>query len=209
MPSVKSAQEIGADLINQAEEGEKRQVEAELKDLTDRWNSITQAADDRRNALETSLHLAKQFHDHMEPLLDWLDNTEKKLASLDTVGIDAETIKKQVTEQDQIASDVREHRDDLDHVLLSGQDLLKQSSGDDQTKVKDTMEGLKDRYEDLANRCDKRQQNLEEALPLAENVHATHEQLLDWLQHVEPELRGKEPVGPEAEDQVAVSRSFL
>ena len=45
---------------------------------------------------------------------------------------------------------------------------------------------------------------METALPLATSVQDAHEKLLDWMQVIEPELRGKEPTGAEAEQQIQV-----
>ncbi len=47
---------------------------------------------------------------------------------------------------------------------------------------------------------------MQQALPLAEKFEDTHAQLLDVLQRMEPELRGAEAAGPEAETQVKVSQ---
>ena len=73
--------------------------------------------------------------------------------------------------------------------------------------ISSQVELLKTRYADLKAKADGRAQALEEALPLAEKVKDTHEKFHELLQHIEPELRSKEPVGPEAEEQVQVGLS--
>ena len=45
---------------------------------------------------------------------------------------------------------------------------------------------------------------MEEALPLAKNFNEAHAKFLDWVLKIEPQLRAKEPTGPEAEEQVQV-----
>ncbi len=101
--------------------------------------------------------------------------------------------------------EIADHKGELDDVVLSGIELLKHSSGDDTGMVQDRIDFFKNRYQNLADRSADRLNKMEEALPLAIKFHDTHEKLVNWLQMVEPELRGKEPIGPEAEAHVLVS----
>lgn len=81
--------------------------------------------------------------------------------------------------------------------------------GDDVQNVYDKLENVKHRYGNLCTKCDDRQSRMDQAVPLAENFKVAHEKLIDFLQRVEPELRGPEPMGPEAEEQVQVLNRFL
>ena len=77
-------------------------------------------------------------------------------------------------------------------------------SGDDVTKLSDKLDTFKERYSGLNDKAEARLAQMETALPLATSVQDAHEKLLDWLQVIEPELRGKEPTGAEAEQQIQV-----
>ena len=44
----------------------------------ERWNSIQRAADSRHEALERTMGAAKQFHEQLEPFLEWLEAAEKE-----------------------------------------------------------------------------------------------------------------------------------
>ncbi len=93
---------------------------------------------------------------------------------------------------------------DLDDIIINGQELLKHCSGDDSFTVQEKIDAAKTRYRSLDERLSTSLQHLDEALPLARNFHDTHEKLLSWLQHIEPELRAPEPTGPLAEKVVEV-----
>lgn len=75
--------------------------------------------------------------------------------------------------------------------------------------VQDKVDGVKDRYTTLDSKCGDRLNQMEEALPLAQKFFDTHEKLLEWLQHIEPDLRAKEATGPEAERQLQVKQTFI
>ena len=95
----------------------------------------------------------------------------------------------------------------LDDVILAGAELKKHSSDADNAMTLDQeLSATKQRYEALVTSSSDRLARLEEALPLADTFHDMHEQVLTWLQRVEPELQsGKEPTGADAEKQLDVS----
>jgi len=95
----------------------------------------------------------------------------------------------------------------LDDVVLAGAELKKHSSDTDNAQRLDNeLSATKQRYQALVTGSDGRLARLEEALPLADKFHEMHEQVLSWLQRVEPELQtGKEPTGADAEKQLDVS----
>ena len=130
-PQVESVQSMASELTQQGEESERQQVQDQVDDLTARWDQLTKAAAQRQDALEKSLLAAKDFHDKMEPFTEWLDATEKKLSGLDTVSSDVDQIEAQIRQQRDLAAEIREHKPELDDIVVVGQELMKYSTGDD------------------------------------------------------------------------------
>ena len=50
-----------------------------------RWNRLQQSADDRNQALESTMAAAKQFHQQMEPFLEWLEGAEKEAQAQEVI----------------------------------------------------------------------------------------------------------------------------
>ena len=203
--NVESVKRIGDDLIKKADEAERAQVKRDVDDLMSRWNKLTGAADERKRALEGNLTVSKDFHEKLEPFSEWLENTEKKMSSLDNISSDPPTLRNQIQDQHEINSDIQGHRSDAEDVVNSGKELLKHSIGDDVDAVREKIDAAKDRYQVISDKSSERLGQMEGALPVAEEVQETRQKLLDWIQRVEPELRGKEQVGPQAEAQVMVN----
>jgi len=93
---------------------------------------------------------------------------------------------------------------DIDDLIVKGQELMKYCSEEDVQTIQDKVDKLKDRYTDMNISSSEQVSKLEEALPLAEKFSKAQKQLQHWLQKVEPELRGPEPTGTEAEKCVEV-----
>ena len=98
--SVDSIKTIAEQLIDQSEEPERSQIEQQLSEVESRWDKLSKAAADRKKALEDTVGVAKEYHDVLEPFLEWLDKTEKKMAAVDAIGSDAEKIEKQMEEHE-------------------------------------------------------------------------------------------------------------
>jgi hypothetical protein len=94
---------------------------------------------------------------------------------------------------------------DIDDIIVKGHELMKHCTGDDILATQDKVDRLKDRYTNLNTRCSDQVSHMEDALPIAEKFKDVQEKYHRWLQHVEPELRGPEPTGTEAEKFVEVS----
>ena len=105
--------------------------------------------------------------------------------------------------------DISQHKPGLDDVVVLGNELIKHSTGDDVLMVQDQVDSSKTRYNNFTTRCGDTLAQLEQALPVAQNFYDSHGKLLDWLHHIEPELRSKELTGPEAEKQVQVSCHYM
>ena len=204
--SVTNMQEIGKDITDSGAQARPDvHVQEQVTDLVSRWNKIQQSADDRNQALESTMVVAKEFHDQLEPFLEWLESAEKEAQAQEIISTEPDRIAIQINHQQRLNEDIHGHQPDLKCLLDTGKDLLKLSSGEDHENLSARLHNVADRYNDLAERSGEHLGKMEHALPMAEKFHDTHDRLLDILCKVEPELRGAEPIGPEAEAQVNVS----
>ena len=148
---------------------------------------------------------SKAFHERLEPFNEWLDTTERRVNNQDGIASTAADIQRQMDEQNALTSELAHHKADLDDVIIAGHELIKLCDADDAQAMDEQLEGFKQRYGALSTRSEQRLAQMESALPLAGNVQEAHEKLLEWLQHIEPQLRtGKELTGPEGEQQLLV-----
>lgn len=99
---------------------------------------------------------------------------------------------------------MNDRKTQLDEVVLSGAELRRRFGTEDAKKLDKDLDDLKTRFGDLATKCADGLRKMEEAAPIAKHFYATHEQLLPWLQKIEPELHGKELPGQESEAQLKV-----
>ena len=97
--NVASVKAIGSKLTGRVDSTDKQQLQDALADLDLRWEKLTNAAMERWWSLEEMLDTAKVFHEQVEPFVQWLESTEKKVSALDNIGSDVAKIEQQIDAQ--------------------------------------------------------------------------------------------------------------
>ena len=150
------------------------------------------------------MQTAKAFQEQVEAFTAWLDATERRAQSKNDVAATPADIERQMDEQARLQVEVRQHKPELDDVIVLGGELSKRCDGDEASKLNERLDELKKRYADVTSAADARFALLEGALPLASNVAESHRKLCDDLQRVEAELNAPEKSGAEAEEHADV-----
>lgn len=79
--------------------------------------------------------------------------------------------------------------------------------GNDVKVVQKKIDSVQARFTELRDKVIDSTEQMEEALPLAQNFNDAHAEFLDWVFKTESQLRTKEATGQEAEEQVQVGES--
>ena len=91
---------MGEQLSRVSEPQDRLRIQQQLSDLERRWRALVDAVRDRRVKLEQTEKTAKDFHEQIAPLTDWLDVTEKTLASQEPASTDKAQIERQIQQQE-------------------------------------------------------------------------------------------------------------
>jgi len=90
---VESACETARDILAQTDDArEKRLVSADVDKLMAHWNSINSTAASQLAAVEAALVASGDYHSKADPLSEWLNSAEKRMAALELVTADSPAI---------------------------------------------------------------------------------------------------------------------
>lgn len=84
--------------MDKANDEEAGRLRKDLHDLNQRFEMLRAGAAQRVSTMNEALRLAKQFRDHYEPALAWLDGAEKRVSGLESVGIEPAQIQEDIDE---------------------------------------------------------------------------------------------------------------
>ncbi|KAM9195191.1 dystonin-like isoform 4-T4 [Mergus octosetaceus] len=199
-PTVEVIKREGEKIAESAEPADKVKILKQLSFLDSRWDALLSKAETRNRQLEGISVVAQQFHEALEPLVEWLTATEKRLANAEPIGTQASKLQQQIAQHKDLQEEILLRKQNVDLAIQNGLELLKQTTGDEVVIIQDKLEGIKARYKDITKLSSDVSKTLEQALQLAGQLHSTHEELCKWLDKVEVELLSYETQIPKGEE---------
>ncbi|XP_032909910.1 dystonin isoform X13 [Catharus ustulatus] len=199
-PTVEAIKREGEKIAESAEPADRVKILKQLSFLDSRWDALLSKAETRNRQLEGISVVAQQFHEALEPLVEWLTTTEKRLANAEPIGTQASKLQQQISQHKDLQEEILLRKQNVDLAIQNGLELLKQTTGDEVVIVQDKLEGIKARYKEITKLSSDVSKTLEQALQLAGQLHSTHEELCKWLDEVEMELLSYETQIPKGEE---------
>ncbi|XP_072912638.1 dystonin isoform X6 [Hemitrygon akajei] len=187
-PTVEMIKREGEKIAESADTMDHERTLNQLQGLGRRWTSLLTKAESRQRQLEAILVVAQQFHDTMEPLIEWLSAAEKKVANSEPIGTQTARLQEQMTQHKNLHEDILLRKQHVDQVIQNGLALLKQTTGDEVIIIQERLDSIKARYAEVTNTSGKVLKTLEQALQLATKFQSAHDVLSTWLDKVEAEL---------------------
>uniref|UniRef100_UPI00398F0CEB microtubule-actin cross-linking factor 1 isoform X2 n=1 Tax=Pristiophorus japonicus TaxID=55135 RepID=UPI00398F0CEB len=178
----------GERIAESAETAEKEKIQKQLQILGERWDGLLSKAAARQRQLEDILVIAKQFHETVEPLNEWLTSREKKLANSEPVGTQTAKIQQQITRHKALEDDITNQSQNMQQAVSVGQFLMTLSAKPDQEMVEDKLESIQTQYREIRDRCSRKAALLQQALANAKIFGEEEVEVLNWLADVQDKL---------------------
>ena len=109
-PVYEKVMEIGRALLESSpDETDGESLTEDLNDLTSKWQDVMDKANTRGESLENALPLTKSYSTAQDDFGNWLSETERKLASIDDMPLDVDSVEKVQQRLAEVAEDVQAH----------------------------------------------------------------------------------------------------
>ncbi|XP_018416047.1 PREDICTED: dystonin isoform X2 [Nanorana parkeri] len=180
---------IGKSLKALSSREEKEMVQEKLDISQTRYMEIQERSSRRSDLLQQAHCNAQIFGDDEVELMNWLTEVLDKLSKLSVQDYTTDVLTRQHTELLLLQEDIVLRKQNVDQAIQNGLELLKQTTGDEVVIIQEKLDGIKSRYSEIANLSSNVSKVLEQALTLATQFHSTHEELSQWLDKVEIELK--------------------
>ncbi|CAG5121103.1 unnamed protein product, partial [Candidula unifasciata] len=185
---------------SQLGEAERHQVIHELESLSQRWTAVTDSVAQRTKLLEKLSDVARQYQDVQEPVLAWLEQADKKFASLEPKSPDPGAIGQIIVELKHLQEEISTHESSVKELSVLGSQLQEFCRGETGTAVQAKIGDIHKQFGDLKIRVEDSLEQMEEALPLAQHFQEAHGKFMQWVASVEQEL--KEAHGTDTEQDI-------
>ncbi|KAM3930381.1 dystonin isoform 2-T2 [Leptodactylus fuscus] len=187
-PTIDVIKREGEKIAGSADHADKDKMLKQLSALERRWDELLKKAEIRNRQLDGILVVAKQFHDTLEPLSDWLSNTEKKLANSEPIGTQTPKLLEQIAQNKALQEDITAHNTILHQSLSIGQSLKALSSREEKEMVQEKLDLCQSRFMEIQEKCSRRVELLHQAHCNAQIFGDDEVELMNWLTEVHDKL---------------------
>ncbi|NXC39056.1 DYST protein, partial [Penelope pileata] len=187
-PTVEAIKREGEKIAESAEPADKVKILKQLSFLDSRWDALLSKAETRNRQLEGISVVAQQFHEALEPLLEWLTATEKRLANAEPIGTQASKLQQQIFQHKALEDDVLAHSKSLRQAISTGQSLKTMCSREDKDMVQEKLDSSQARYMEIQEKSNSRSELLQQAYCNAQIFGEDEVELMNWLNEVHDKL---------------------
>ncbi|XP_048352648.1 dystonin isoform X2 [Sphaerodactylus townsendi] len=187
-PTVELIKREGEKIAESAEPGDKRKILKQLSLLNSRWDVLLNKAEARNCQLEKISAVAQQFHETLEPIVEWLTTTEKKLSNSEPIGTQASKLQQQISQHKASEEDIIIRNKNLQQAISIGEALKTLSSREDKDMVQEKLDSSKTRYIEIQEKSSRRGELLQQAYCNAQIFGEDEVELMNWLNEVHQRL---------------------
>ncbi|XP_059698684.1 dystonin isoform X14 [Haemorhous mexicanus] len=187
-PTVEAIKREGEKIAESAEPADRVKILKQLSFLDSRWDTLLSKAETRNRQLEGISVVAQQFHEALEPLVEWLTATEKRLANAEPIGTQASKLQQQISQHKALEDDVLAHNKSLHQAISAGQSLKTMSSREDKDMVQEKLDSAQARYIEIQEKSNSRSELLQQAYSNAQIFGEDEVELMNWLNEIHDKL---------------------
>ncbi|XP_014747256.1 PREDICTED: dystonin isoform X18 [Sturnus vulgaris] len=187
-PTVEAIKREGEKIAESAEPADRVKILKQLSFLDSRWDALLSKAETRNRQLEGISVVAQQFHEALEPLVEWLTATEKRLANAEPIGTQASKLQQQISQHKALEDDVLAHNKSLHQAVSAGQSLKTMCSREDKDMVQEKLDSAQARYIEIQEKSNSRSELLQQAYSNAQIFGEDEVELMNWLNEIHDKL---------------------
>ncbi|KAM4834561.1 dystonin isoform 16-T16 [Thomomys bottae] len=183
--TVEAVNKAGRELIESSAGEEASSLQHKLQGLNQRWQSVLEKTEQRKQQLDGALQQAKGFHGEIEDLQQWLTDTERHLLASKPLGGLPETAKEQLDVHMEVCATYAVKEETFRSLMQRGQQMRADSA---ETNTDQDLTHLKEKWESVETKLKERKTKLEEALSVALEFHTSLQDFISWLTQAEQTL---------------------
>ncbi|XP_064364668.1 dystonin isoform X5 [Dromaius novaehollandiae] len=186
--TYKCLMQKGQQMLARCPESAETNVEQDINNLKEKWESVQTKLSERKTKLEEALNLAMEFHNSLQDFINWLTQAEQTLTAASRPSLILDTVLFQIDEHKVFATEVNSHRDQIIELDKTGTHLKYFSQKQDVVLIKNLLISVQSRWEKVVQRLVERGRALDDARKRAKQFHEAWHKLMEWLEESEKSL---------------------
>ncbi|XP_048057419.1 microtubule-actin cross-linking factor 1 isoform X23 [Megalobrama amblycephala] len=177
--------EVGSALLDLVPWRAREGLDRLVADANQRYRQADETITQRVQLVQAAIQRSQQYEEAVDAELTWVGETERKLASLGPLSLEPDVTVAQLQVQRAFNIDIIRHKDTVDQLLKTREDILESCSEQQREALKVKTDSLSARYEAVNQNHAERFSALEQAQVLVARFWETYEELEPWLGETE------------------------
>ncbi|XP_031356417.1 dystonin isoform X4 [Photinus pyralis] len=188
-PDFSELTDIASNLMALVGDDEASGLADKLQEVTDRYGNLVEASEHVGQLLTSSRqglrHLVLTYQD----LAGWMDDMEQQLSRYKILAVHTDRLLEQMDDLANLTENISSRQQDVDGTVDAGVELMRHISSDEALQLKDKLDSLQRRYNELTSRGADLLKNAQDLLPLVQQFHNNHNCLGEWMKTAESVLQ--------------------
>ncbi|XP_035285061.1 microtubule-actin cross-linking factor 1 isoform X25 [Anguilla anguilla] len=177
--------EVGSALLDLVPWRAREGLDRLVADANQRYRQADETITQRVQLVQAAIQRSQQYEEAVDAELAWVGETERKLGSLGPLSLEPDVTVAQLQVQRAFNIDIIRHKDTVDQLLKTRDDILETCSDQQRESLKVKTDSLSARYEAVSQSHSERFSALEQAQVLVARFWETYEELEPWLGETE------------------------
>ncbi|TRY84286.1 hypothetical protein DNTS_025412 [Danionella cerebrum] len=177
--------EVGSALLDLVPWRAREGLDRLVADANQRYRQADETITQRVQLVQAAIQRSQQYEEAVDAELTWVGETERKLGSLGPLSLEPDVTVAQLQVQRAFNIDIIRHKDTVDQLLKTREDILESCSEQQGEALKLKTDSLSARYEAVSQSHAERFSALEQAQVLVARFWETYEELEPWLGETE------------------------
>ena len=188
-PKVDAVHRMGKQLMEICSEKERPEIRRKIEELEQLYDQVHQMILKREKLLNEAMEKALQFYQLLQEVLDFLDQAEDRLASIgDETSNDSDELRRQIKEIKELKRDIDAFAFKIDKLNKLGRNILETTQSRQTAVIKDSLDEVNRRWNDLLNAVNLREKDLDNALARLGQFQTALKDFVNWLNKLERQL---------------------
>ncbi|XP_074761572.1 dystrophin isoform X6 [Athene noctua] len=174
-------------------------IQEKLTQLNFQWEKVNKIYRDRQARFDKSLEKWRRFHCDMKGFNHWLTETEEKLSRAQIEAGDMGHMKTKRFLQD-LQDGIGQQQTVVKTLNITGEEIIEQSSTADAKVLKEQLESLNTRWQEICRQLVEKKKRLEEEKNILSEFQEDLNKLILWLEEADSVIAI--PLEPRNEDQL-------
>jgi dystonin len=166
-----------------------------VRDISRRWEGLSQAVAQRMGKLQKTLIDLGHFHPVVHELFSWLGESEGALGAPLPLHSDPRTIEAELAKLKVLKMELHNRQPVVDSILEAGRAVIQSEGGAKATETRTKLEAMNRALESIRAKIGDRRVLLEDALKDAKSFQGELQDMLQRLADIDADLAATRPIG--------------